>query len=211
MYMAGLAIRSLISLAALALSTALAAQGGAGCDVLAVDSKSFSLDGNNNLIHFLRPTITQCNLKIEADDAFSTGVEFDVHSEWRFTGHVRITSQGKFMEAESAVFAFEKNQLSHAELTGAPASFSASRAELDKEPVRGSANKILFDYVAQTLRMSERVVITKDRLRAQGCDVFYDFKSEGMRSGDADCGAEKFQIRVVNAPPQPNAAPPAPP
>jgi lipopolysaccharide transport protein LptA len=211
--MADLAIRSLIFVLALAMSTALAAQGGAGCDVLAVDSESFSLDGsnNNNLIHFVRPTIKQCNLKIEADDAFSTGVEFEVHSEWRFTGHVRITAEGKFMEADSAVFVFDKNQLSRAELVGAPASFVASRTEPGKEPVRGSANKIYFDYVAQTLRMSEGVVITKDRLRAQGCNVIYDFKSEYMGSGDVDCGAEGFKIRVVNAQPQANATPPAPP
>lgn len=210
--MADLAIRSLIVVGALAMSSALAAQGRTGCnDPLVVDSQSFSLDGNTNLIHFVRPTIHQCNLKIEADNAFSSGVEFDVHSEWRFTGHVRITADGNSMLADSAVFAFDKNQLSHADLAGTPASFSASRAEAGKEPVRGSANKILFDYVAQTLRMSEGVVITKDRLRAQGCDVLYDFKSGDVRSGDANCGTEKFQIRVINAQPQVNGAPPAAP
>ncbi|HZF27498.1 MAG TPA: LptA/OstA family protein [Gammaproteobacteria bacterium] len=206
--MACLAIRSLIVASALALSSALTAQGSAGCDVLAVDSGPFLLEGN--LLHFVRPTIKQCNLKIEADDAFATGVEFEVHAEWRFTGHVRITAEGKFMEADSAVFVFDKNQVSRADLVGAPASFSASRIEPGKEPVRGSANNISFDYVAQTLRMSEHVVITKDRLRAQGCDVIYDFKNEGMRSGGADC-AEDYNIRVVNAQPQANAAPAAPP
>ena len=211
--MAGLAARSLIFVHALAMSAALAAQGGPGCDVIDVGSESFSLDGsaNNNLIHFVRPTIKQCNLKIEADDAFSTGVDFDVHSEWRFKGHVHITADGKTMEADSAVFAFEKNQLSRAELLGAPASFSASRAEPGKDPVRGSANKIVFDYVAQTLRLSENVVITRDRLRAQGCDVIYDFKNEKMRSGDADCGAEDYNIRVINPQPRANANRPAPP
>lgn len=211
--MAGLAIRSLLFVLALAMSAAVAAQGSAGCDAIDVASESFSLDGNNNnnLTHFVRPTIKQCNLKIEADDAFSTGVDFDVHAEWRFTGHVRIAAEGKSMEADSAVFVFDKNQLSRAELVGTPASFVASRAEPGKEPVRGSANKIFLDYVAQTLRMSEGVVITKDRYRAQGCDVIYDFKNEGMRSGDVDCGADGFKIRVVNPQPQANTTPPAPP
>jgi lipopolysaccharide transport protein LptA len=208
--MAGLAIRSLLFVTALAMSAALSAQGSAGCDAIDVASESFSLDGsnNNNLTHFVRPTIKQCNLKIEADDAFSTGVDFDVHAEWRFTGHVRFTAEGKSIQADSAVFVFDKNQVSRAELVGAPASFVASRTEPGKEPIRGSANKIVFDYVAQTLRMSEGVLITKDRFRAQGCDVIYDLKNENMRSGDVECGAEGFDIHVV---PQANATPPAPP
>ena len=210
MCMAGLAIRSLLFVTALAMSAALSAQGSAGCDAIDVASESFSLDGsnNNNLTHFVRPTIKQCNLKIEADDAFSTGVDFDVHAEWRFTGHVRFTAEGKSIQADSAVFVFDKNQVSRAELVGAPASFVASRTEPGKEPIRGSANKIVFDYVAQTLRMSEGVLITKDRFRAQGCDVIYDLKNENMRSGDVECGAEGFDIHVV---PQANATPPAPP
>ena len=35
--------------------------------------------------------------------------------------------------------------------------------------------------------------------------------SENVRSGDMECGADGFKIRVVNAQPQPKAAPPAPP
>ena len=209
--MSGLAVRLLIFVPALAASAAVAAQGNAGCDVLSVDSGPFSLDGKTNLTHFVRPIITQCNLKIEADEALSTSIEFGEHSEWTLTGHVRITTEGKSMLADSAVFTFEKNQLSRAELAGSPTSFTASRAEPGKEPVHGSANKIVFDNVAQTLRMSQDVVITRDRFRAQGCDVIYDFKSEDMRSGNAECGGERFVIRVVNAQPQPNAAPPAAP
>jgi lipopolysaccharide transport protein LptA len=200
----------LILFPALAMSAALAAQGSASCDApIDITSESFSLDGGTT--HFVKPTIKQCNLEIKADDAFSTGVDFDVRSEWRLTGHVRITTAGNTMEADSAVFTFDKKQLARGELTGVPAAFSASRTEGSKEPVRGSANKIYFDYVGQTLRLSEHVVITKDRLRAEGCDVIYDFKSENVRSGDMECGAEGFKIRVVNAQPQSNAAPAAPP
>jgi lipopolysaccharide transport protein LptA len=208
--MGNLAARLLFFVPALAVSSALAAQ--APRDEIRVDMESFSLDGSSNLIHFLRPTITQANLKIEAEDAFATGVEFEDHSEWRFKGHVRITADGAVMEAESAVFTFDKNQLSRGELVGAPASFTDARAEPGKEPVRGSANKIFLDYVAQTLRLSEQVTISKDRLYAQGCDVIYDFKNEGFRSGDADCGGETYKIRVLNTQSEgPATATPAPP
>lgn len=208
--MAVLAARFLILLPALALSTAVAAQVGTSCDApIDITSEEFLLE--QNLTHFLRPTIKQCKLEIKADDAFTTGVDFEVHSEWKFTGHVRITTEGSTLEAQSAVFTFEKNQLARAELIGAPASFSAARAEPGKEPVRGSANKILLDYLGQTLRLSEHVEVTKDRLRAVGCDVIYDFKNETMSSGDANCGADGYNIRVVPQLPKASAAPAPPP
>ena len=211
--MCALAARLLILLPALALSTALAAQGSVSCnEPLEIKSESFSLDnsGNKNLTHFLRPTIKQCNLEIRADDAFSSGVDFGVSSEWRFVGHVRITIAGNTMEADSAVFTFDKSQLARAELAGAPASFSVARAESGKQPAHGTATKISFDNVAQKLRMSEGVVVDQDRYHVQGCDVIYDLKNEGLEAGPTDCGVEAYRIRILPAPPQARAAPPAP-
>lgn len=211
--MPSLAVKLLVLVPALGLSTSLAAQGAAGCNApLDIESESFAFDGNNqNLTHFVKPTIKQCNLQIKADDAFATGVDIDVRSEWRLTGHVRITIGGNVMEAQSAVFTFEKKQLARAELAGVPASFTASRTVAGKEPVHGTAAKISFDNVAQTLRMSEGVVITQDRYHVQGCDVIYDLKNEGLQNGPTVCGEDQgYRIRILPAP-QTKAAPTASP
>jgi lipopolysaccharide transport protein LptA len=212
--MPSLAARLLVLVPALALCTALAAQGGASCNAsLDIASESFAFDGNNNqnLTHFVKPTIKQCNLEIKADEAFSTGVDIDVRSEWRLNGHVRITIGSNTMEAQSAVFTFEKKQLAHAELAGTPASFTASRTEPGKEPIHGTATKISFDNVAQTLRMSEGVVVTQDRYHVQGCDVIYDLKNEGLAAGPTNCGDQAYKIRILPAAPQAKTAPAAAP
>jgi lipopolysaccharide transport protein LptA len=195
--MDGLLARLLILAPALTVCTALAAQSDAGAGDLSFDSESFTLDGVTNLIHFYRPQIKQGRLRIDADEAFATGVEFDDRSEWRFKGHVRIDVEGALLEADSAVFSFAKGQLSRGELTGAPASFSDARPKPDQKPIRGSANKIYYDYVARTLRMSEVASIDKDPYYIYGCDLIYDFNNERVTPGPTEC-AESFRIVVRN-------------
>jgi lipopolysaccharide transport protein LptA len=140
-------------------------------------------------------------MRIEADEALATGTEFDRKSEWRFTGNVRIYVDTAVIEAHSAVFTFDQEQLSRGELEGAPASFSDSDPAR-QSPVRGGANKLTYDYVARTLRMSENAWVNKDQYEIQGCDLIYDFADERVTSGSADCG-ELFRIRVL---PQSGAA-----
>ncbi len=199
----------LILVPALAVSTALAAQGDADSSALQIDSDSVSLE--KDLIHFGRPRIVQGNLKIEADDGFATDMEVKNHGELRFTGSVQITVERGLVEADSAVFTFNDNKLARAEISGMPASFTAQRADATKEQVRGSANEIQFDNVAQTLRMSGLAQITQDRYIFQGCDLIYDFKREAVANGPSECD-ERFKIRVLpNSQEEAATAPPAPP
>lgn len=194
--MEGLAAKILVLAPALVVSAALAAQSERPSQELAFDSESFTLDGDSNLIHFVHPQITQGALRIDADEAVATGVEFDDRSEWRFTGNVRIAVDRVVIEADSAVFNFDKDQLARGELVGSPASFRASRPDSGKKAVEGTANKIFIDYNARTLRMSELVSLTKDQYYMQGCDLVFDLNSERVTPGPTECG-ELFRI-VVN-------------
>ncbi|HET8696034.1 MAG TPA: LptA/OstA family protein [Gammaproteobacteria bacterium] len=201
----------MIFASALALSAALAAQSNSTPENFAFSCDGpWSLDGNSNLMRCSHPTIRQDDLEIRADSAQATNVEFDKNSKWTFTGNVHIKADAATLDASSAVFTFDNNKLSHGELTGTPASFTAMRAEPGKTPVRGSANKIAFDYVGKTLHLSEHVTLTRDRLVWQSCDLVYNLKTEGFGSGDADC-PEKSEIRVLPAPKEgPTSATPAP-
>jgi lipopolysaccharide transport protein LptA len=203
--MDGLLGRLLFAAPALTVCAALAAQSDSSSQDLSFESGPFTLDGSTNLIHFVRPQIRQGRLRIDADEAFAMGVEFDDSSEWRFKGHVRIDVDGALIEADSAVFTFDKDRLSRGELTGAPASFSDARPSADQEPVRGSANKIYYDYVARTLRMSEGgASINKDQYYIYGCDLIYDFNNERVTPGPTEC-EEPFRIVVRNNQPEETA------
>lgn len=185
--------------------TVAAQSGGERTEELLLDSESFSFDNQTNLVRIRGPRITQGDLKIEADEAVATGINFDERSEWRFAGHVRITVESAVIEADSAVFTFDNERLSRGELTGSPATFTDPNAD-GEFPISGSAGKLSYDYVARTLRLTDNAWLRRDRTELTGCDLIYDFASEGFRSGSPDCG-EAFSFRVLPRPTDP--APPA--
>ncbi len=187
----------LIFAPALTVCSALAAQDGRGTDEIKFDCKSgFEIDGNSDLIHCIQPQISQGALTIEAEDAFAADYEFDDRSEIRFTGRVRITMERGVIEADSAVFTFENNQLARGDLVGTPATFSVERLESGRDPVQGSANKIALDYGARSLRMTEAVTVRRDQFSFQGCDVVFELKNERVANGPSDCG-EDVSIRIT--------------
>jgi len=186
---------SALALAALTLSVAATAQDGRGTQELLLDSESLSFDRQTNLIELKAPRITQGNLRIEADEALATGTDFDERSEWRFKGNVRITVDTAVLEADSAVFTFESQQLSRGELEGSPASFT----DFDKTrqaSITGRARKMSYDYIGRTLRMTDNAWVQRDKLEMQGCDLIYDFGAERVTSGSADC-VDLFRVRVL--------------
>jgi lipopolysaccharide transport protein LptA len=194
---------------AIAAHAALAAQNSGETEDLLLDSASLTLDSKTNLIQLAKPRISQGNLVIEADEALATGVEFDSRSEWRFTGNVRIAVDNAVIEASSAVFTFEQQRLSRGELTGGPAKFSDANPARDK-PISGGADKITYDSILRTLRMSENAWVHKDQYEIRGCDLIYDFNDERVSSGSADC-ADLFRLRVLSNQEQPApAAAPSP-
>lgn len=162
---------------------------------LLLDSESFSFDRDTSLVRITRPRITQGTLRIEADEAVATGINFDERSEWRFTGHVRITVETAVMAADSAVFTFDDEQLSRGELAGSPATFDDPNPD-GESPISGSAAALAYDDVAQTLRLTGNAWLRRDRTEVTGCDLIYDFAADRFRSGSSDCG-EAFSFRVL--------------
>lgn len=187
------------------LTTAAAQPGSEDPEELLLASESFSFDSQSNLVRIRGPRIIQGSLKIEADEAVATGINFDERSEWRFSGNVRITVESAVIQADTAVFTFDNERLARGELTGSPATFNDPNAD-GQFPISGSAGKLTYDYVARTLRLSENAWLRRDRTELTGCDLIYDFASEGFRSGSPDCG-ETYSFRVLPRPADP--APPA--
>jgi lipopolysaccharide transport protein LptA len=162
---------------------------------LVLVSETLSFDGQAKLFELHAPQITQGDLRIEADDALATGIDFEAQSEWRFTGNVRITIETTELEAASAVFTFKQKRLSSGELEGTPVSFR-DIDEARQTTVSGEARKMSYDNVARTLRLTDTARMQKDNVEFQGCDLIYDFAAERVTSGSADC-ADRFRVRVL--------------
>jgi len=189
---------------ALAFSLPAGAQNGGEPQELLLDSESLTFDGQTNLFELGGLAITQGNLRIEADEAQATGIDFDQRSEWRFTGNVRITVDSAVIGADSAVFTFDNKRLSRGELQGAPVTFTHREPERAK-PLSGTANSMIYDHLARTLRM-QNGRLERDRTEIRGCDLIYNFTTEGIASGDADC-ENPFRLRVLSDPGEQTSAP----
>jgi lipopolysaccharide transport protein LptA len=189
---------SLSRLCALTLAVALAAGAQDNGDELQFASQSVMLDGQTNMMRAQAPRITQGDLTIVADDALATGFEFDEAGEFRLTRNVRLEVGTAVMEADSAVFTFADRQLSRGELEGTPVSFSDTDAATQRR-VTGHADKMSYDNVARTLRMTGDASVQLDAREVLGCDLIYDFQAERVTSGSADCEGG-FRVRVRRDP-----------
>jgi lipopolysaccharide transport protein LptA len=164
-----------------------AQEAGGAQQELVLESGPLAFNGETNLFEMEAPRIKRGDLSIAADEAVATGVEFDATSEWRFTGNVQIETGMAVMNANSAVFAFEQERLARGELEGTPASFTHLGTGREK-PFTGTANKMSYDDVARTLRLSGDVLLKRDQTEVRGCDIIYNLATEGFSSGDSDCG-----------------------
>ena len=199
---------SKLCVCALVLASGLASdaqEAGRDTQELVLESGPLAFDGETNLFRIKAPRIRRGDLSITADEAVATGVEFDAASEWRFTGHVRIEVGTAVLNAESAVFTFEQGRPSRGELEGAPVVFSD--VDEKQRSVTGNAQKMSYDYVARTLRLTDGAWVRLDKREIRGCDLIYDFAAERVTSGSVDC-ADLFRVRVL---PDDEPSPPDPP
>jgi lipopolysaccharide transport protein LptA len=204
--------RSYLSLPCLcALAVAAALPGGAQNDDASFEFEAgpFVFEGQTNMMRAEAPRIVQGDLRIAADEVLVTGLEFEEAGEFRLTGNVRIDVGTAFMEADSAVFAYAQGRLSRGELEGTPVSFTDVDAATGRS-VTGRADKISYDNVARTLRITGEASVVYPTREVIGCDLIYDFGTEKVSSGSADCeGGFRFIFRrdseepaVAPAPPQ---------
>jgi lipopolysaccharide transport protein LptA len=159
------------------------------------ESGPFVFEGQTNMMRAEAPRIVQGDLRIAADEVLVTSLEFEEAGEFRLTGNVRIDVGTASMEADSAVFAYAQGRLSRGELEGTPVSFTDVDAATQRS-VLGHADKISYDNVARTLRITGEASVVYPTREVIGCDLIYDFGTEKVSSGSADCeGGFRFIFR----------------
>lgn len=168
------------------------AQDGAAPEQVVFSADSWARSGNTYTIR--GPTIEGGDLRIEAEQAVTTSLEFD--GRWELTGSISMSVGTARLLADSARFRFAAGELATGELAGDPATFEDT-APAQPGAVRGEASRIVYDREAGTVRMEGSATFTHGQNSMSGCDFLYELDG-GLVSGSSECGVP---LSIIYVPP----------
>jgi len=153
---------------------------------ISVDAASFQLDYATHHLIFRMPVITQSDLRITAQRADATGLDFQ-NSQWIFSGDVHLSSQYRgTLESDQAVVEFRDNQMQSAVATGHPARFEQTDSATGVL-ARGHADNIQYAVAAGTIRLTTDAWLKYgDNNEVTAPQLTYDIKAQrfvGLSSG----------------------------
>lgn len=178
--------------AGLAIAAAAHAQDPAPPEQIMWSADSWTRTGDTYTIRGL--TIEGADLRIEADRAVTTSLEFS--GSWELEGSIRMRVGTGRLLASSARFEFESGELVAGELEGDPATFEETEPE-GSGPVRGEASRIVFDREGGTVQMQGSASFTMAQNSMSGCDFVYELDG-GLVSGSSECGVP---LSIIYVPP----------
>ena len=167
---------------------------------IAIEAKPFEVDYRNNNAVLREVVITQCDLRIQADEARVTGgLDFE-NSRWTISGNVRITAEGGSLRSDKAVVSFRDNLISQATITGMPAEFEQQRA--DGTVSRGHANTIDYETTSGTVSLLNNAWLSHGRNEMTGPQLVYNIKTQSVQGrGKTNTGKPgDDRIRIVIQP-----------
>ena len=134
-----------------------------------VEARASSFDSKVNVLVFDEITISQGDIRITAQRAQATGLNFD-DSRWEFSGTVLIKMVDGAMASDTARVRFSGGQIQSATVTGAPATFEQKRE--DKQ-ARGHANRIDYDLGRGTVELAGGAWLADGRNDITGATLVY--------------------------------------
>ena len=161
-----------------------------------------NFDTQNGVLNFSDITITQGDIRITAERAVATGVDFE-DSRWEFSGTVRIKTVEAQLASETARVRFSKGEIQSASITGAPATFEQKRED---KLARGRANRIDYDLGRGAVEFAGDAWLSDGRNEVAGATLVYSTASGSVNSSEP----VKFTIKPGETAAQPQSQPPAP-
>lgn len=163
---------------------------------ISVDASSFQLDyGTNHHVILHDPVISQNDLRITAQRADATGLDFQ-NSRWVFSGDVHLSSEyrGK-LDSDEAVVEFRDNQMQTAVATGNPAQFEQTDSATGVL-ARGHADNIQYAVAAGTIRLTKDAWLKYgDNNEVTAPELTYDIK--GQRFVGAARPGQRVHLTIV--------------
>jgi len=183
---------------------------------VSVDAARFELDYGTHHLIFHQPVISQNDLRISAERADATGLDFQ-NSRWIFTGAVHLTSEyrGK-LDSDEAVVEFRDNQMQSAVATGHPAQFEQTNSTTGVL-ARGHADNIQYEVAAATIRLtSDAWLKYGDNGDITAPVLLYNIREQRLEGGPGGAGRPGQRVHLIIVPkkgasiaPRAGARPPA--
>jgi lipopolysaccharide transport protein LptA len=167
---------------------------------ITLDAVSSEVDYVSNRYLFRTVTITQGDLRVQADEARATGTDFD-NATWEFRGRVQIKLPAGSLKSDLARVQFRNNAIASARIEGQPAEFEQQRAN-NPEPARGHARNIDFDVASNTVRLSNEAWLSDGRNDIKGNELVYSLVDQKVRA-QAKPGEPGGGIRITIRPATP--------
>jgi len=174
---------------------------------IVVEAKPFEMDTRTNNALLREVVITQCAVRIKADEARITGgLDFD-NSRMTISGNVAITAEGGSLRSDKAIVSFRNKLIAAATITGAPAEFEQRRD--DGTTARGHANTIDYDTANGTVRFATDAWISYGRTEISGKQFVWNIRTQSLQPQTAKPGADAGdgRVRFVIQPGKPPALP----
>jgi len=141
-------------------------------------ASSLNFDSQKGVVEYGAITITQGEIRITADRAVTTGVDFE-DSRWQFNGTVRITMPDASLASETADVKFAGGEIQSATVTGAPATFEQKRKD---ELARGRANRIDYDLKRGTAEFAGNAWLSDGKTELTGETLTYSTANQQVVS-----------------------------
>jgi lipopolysaccharide transport protein LptA len=143
-----------------------------------VRSDSSDFDYQNGVLKFDAITITQGQVRISAERAVASGLDFK-DSNWEFSGTVRISMPDAAIESDTARVKFTGGEIASAAVTGAPATFEQKRED---EQARGRANRIDYDLTRGTVELAGDAWLSDGKREITGATLVYSTANQRVVS-----------------------------
>ena len=172
---------------------------------IVVDAASSDVDYRSNTLLFRDVVITQGPLRVQAERARATGLDFK-DATWTFSGKVKIDVEGGTMRAEEAVVNFIADQLARATVRGKPAEFEQQMKTGGK--ARGRAGSLVYETRGGTVTLKENAWLSDGRSEIRGQQLVYEIAAQRVQAGKSTGSDER--VRIVIRPqtaPEPKVTP----
>lgn len=187
-------IASIVAIFLIGVSTARADEPPAQGGDITLDAASSEVDYRANALLFRDIIITQGKVRVVAQRARSTGLDFD-DSTWTLSGEVRIDVDGGTLSSDEAAVTFENNRIVRASIRGKPAEFSQQLK--DGGRARGRAGNILYDMAASTVTLREDAWLSDDgRSEIRGDQLVYNVREQRVQAGKPAGSDERVRIII---------------
>ena len=140
------------------------------------------IDIKSNTLVFRNVVISQGAMRVSADHARATGLNF-ANSRWNFEGNVHINAEQRGnLRSDQAIVDFKDGHIARATITGKPAEFEQQRAN-SGQLARGHADQIVYDLSDGTVRLSNDAWLCDGQEQISGPLLIYNIREQQIQAG----------------------------